>query len=279
MKPEFAMQGRVVVVAGAGGGGIGSAVARMLARAGAHVAAVDRSAEAFSAIDSELEAIGQPYLLITSDLLVEGAADETIAQVEHGLGPVSGLVNVIGGFENQDQMAPLLAENAKRVFSQLLDFNLTPTLGMSIAAARSMQRNQCAGAIVNITSSTGIVSMPFGAGYAAAKAALINLTRTMAVEWGGANIRVNAVACGTILSAEARRWAEGVEAAAKGVVPLGRCGEPDEIAATVLFLLSDLAGYIAVKSSVWMVGRWPGRPTTTPTISPSLSRTRTFTGV
>jgi NAD(P)-dependent dehydrogenase (short-subunit alcohol dehydrogenase family) len=87
--------------------------------------------------------------------------------------------------------------------------------------------------------------MPYGAGYAAAKAALINLVRTMAVEWGEAGIRVNAVACGTILSAEARRWAEGIEEAARGVVPLGRCGDPDEIAGAVSFLLSDLASYVS----------------------------------
>ena len=87
--------------------------------------------------------------------------------------------------------------------------------------------------------------MPYGAGYAAAKAALVNLTRTMAVEWGHSGIRVNAVACGTIQSAEARRWAGGVDDAARRVVPLGRPGEPDEIAGPVLFLLSDLARYVS----------------------------------
>lgn len=244
MTPDLSLTGRVVVVAGAGGGGIGSATAIMLARAGAHVAAIDRSPEAFAAIETELTAAGHPYLMVTADLAVEGAAEDTVARIERELGPVYGLVNIIGGFESMEQMGPLLDEGAQKVFGRLLDFNLNPGLGMSIAVARSLKRRGEPGAIVQITSSTGIVSMPYGAGYAAAKAALINLTRTMAVEWGGAGIRVNAVACGTILSAEARRWATGVEEAARTVVPLGRCGEPEEIAGAVLFLLSELAGYI-----------------------------------
>ena len=244
MTPELGLAGRVVVVAGAGGGGIGSATALLLARAGAHVAAIDRSTEAFSAIEGELASIGLPHRLVTSDLAVEGAAEEAVARVEAELGPISGAVNVIGGIESQDQVAPLLAPNAERNFARLLDFNLGPTLSMSIASARRMQQRGAPGSIVQITSSTGLVSMPFGAGYAAAKAALVNLTRTMAVEWGRSGIRVNAVACGTILSAEARRWAEGVEEAARTSVPLGRCGEPEEIGGAVLFLLSDLASYV-----------------------------------
>jgi NAD(P)-dependent dehydrogenase (short-subunit alcohol dehydrogenase family) len=217
----------------------------MLARAGAHVAGVDRSTEAFSAIDEDLDSLGLPHRLLTSDLAVPGAADDVMARVEADLGPVSGVVNVIGGFESLDQMAPLLAPDAQHHFARLLDFNLGPTLAMSIAAARQMKERGISGSIVQITSSTGIVSMPFGAGYAAAKAALINLVRTMTVEWGEVGIRVNAVACGTILSAEARRWAEGIEEAARGVVPLGRCGDPDEIASAVAFLLSDLASYVS----------------------------------
>jgi len=245
MKPEIGVDGRVIVVAGAGGGGIGSATTLMLARAGAHVAAIDRSEEAFAAIRDELRGIGHPHLIEHSDLAVEGAAAEVLAKIEGDLGPIAGVVNVVGGFESTDQLAALLEEGAEQTFGRLLDFNLKPTLAVSIAAARCMIRRKQPGSIVQITSSTGIVSMPYGAGYAAAKAALINLTRTMAVEWGSRGIRVNAVACGTIMSAEARRWAEGVDEVARDAVPLGRCGEPDEIAAAVLFLLSDLASYVS----------------------------------
>lgn len=245
MRPDLELDGRVIVVAGAGGGGIGSATTLMLARAGAHVVAVDRSEAAFGAIRDELDAIGNPHRIEHTDLAVEGAASEVIARSERDLGPVAGVVNVVGGFESMDQLAPLLDEGAEQTFARLLDFNLGATLAMSIAAARSMQKGERPGSIVQITSSTGIVSMPYGAGYAAAKAALINLVKTMAVEWGPRGIRVNTVACGTIMSAEARRWAEGVEEAARDAVPLGRCGEPDEIAGAVLFLLSDLASYVS----------------------------------
>ncbi len=245
MKPGLGLEGRVVVVAGAGGGGIGSATARSLAAAGAHVAGIDRSAEAFDAIGDDLEKTGLPHRLLECDLSVEGAADTVIDAIERELGPVDGVVNVVGGFESQDQMGPLLGEGAEQIFGRLLDFNLRPTLATSIAVARRLRERSRPGSIVQITSSTGLVSMPFGAGYAASKAALVNLTRTMAVEWGSADIRVNAIACGTIQTAEARRWAEGVEDAARHVVPLGRTGEPEEIAGAALFLLSDLASYVS----------------------------------
>ncbi len=245
MKPLLDLGGRVVVVAGAGGGGIGSAIALMLAQAGARVVGVDKSDSAFDAIRDELGRSGTDHLLLVEDLLQEGAAQRVLQQVESAAGPVDGLVNVVGGFQSMEQMAPLLAAETEANFKNLLDFNLTSALTLSIAVARSLKERSSPGAIVNITSSTGLISMPYGAGYAAAKAALNNLTRTMAVEWGSAGIRVNAVSCGTIMSAEARRWAEGVEEAARAAVPLGRCGEPEEIAATVAFLLSDLASYIS----------------------------------
>lgn len=245
MKPLLDLTGRIVLVAGAGGGGIGSAIALMLARAGARVAAVDKSGPALDVIRSDLEHVDAGHLLLVEDLLQPGAATNVLERVESEVGPVDGLVNVIGGFQSMEQMAPLLAAGTESSFKDLLDFNLTPALTLSIALARSLKQRDCPGAIVNITSSTGLISMPYGAGYAAAKAALNNLTRTMAVEWGSAGIRVNAVSCGTVMSAEARRWAEGVEEAAKSAVPLGRCGEPEEIASTVAFLLSDLASYIS----------------------------------
>lgn len=245
MKPLLDLTGRVVVVAGAGGGGIGSAIALMLAQAGARVAGIDKSDSALDAMRDPLEQRGKDHLLLVQDLLQPGAAETVLEQVEATVGAVDGLVNVVGGFQSMEQMAPLLSSDSESHFRNLLDFNLTPALTLSKAVARSLKQRGAGGAIVNITSSTGLVSMPYGAGYAAAKAALNNLTRTMAVEWGSAGIRVNAVSCGTIMSAEARRWAEGVEEAAKSAVPLGRCGEPDEIAGAVAFLLSDLASYIS----------------------------------
>ena len=238
------LKDKVIIVAGAGGGGIGTACARMLGRAGAKVVAIDRSEEAMTSLEQGDDQVPHKYSFLVRDLMKDGVGEEIVGHVEAKIGPPDGLVNVVGGFENIEQMKPLLAVNAAETFSRLTDFNLKPALNMSIAAARSMISNN-GGAIVQISSSTGIVSMPYGAGYAAAKAALINLTRTMAVEWGHAAIRVNTVACGTIMSDEALRWAEGIDAAAQTAIPLGRCGEPDEIASSVLFLLGSGASYIS----------------------------------
>lgn len=245
MNPILDLGSRVVIVAGAGGGGIGSAIAVMLARAGARVACIDKSDSALESVREQLDGSDAGHIYLVKDLLEPGAAAKVVGQVESELGAISGLVNVVGGFQGMDEMGPLLSEASESNFRGLLDYNLTPALSLSISVARSLKRRCLPGAIVNITSSTGFTSMPYGAGYAAGKAALNNLTRTMAVEWGAAGIRVNAVSCGTIMSAEARRWADGVEEVAKSVVPLGRCGEPDEVAATVVFLLSDLASYIS----------------------------------
>jgi NAD(P)-dependent dehydrogenase (short-subunit alcohol dehydrogenase family) len=243
MTPELSLRDRVIAVAGAGGGGIGTAISVMLAKAGAVVAAIDRSASGRALVEKELGVVGGRFLVIDADLSGQAAVSSAVNRIERDLGPIQGLVNVVGGFERQDQLSSLLAPAAAEIFDDVMRFNVRPTLLMSIECARLMAVRGC-GSIIHITSSTGIVSMPFGAGYAAGKAALINLTRTMAVEWGALGIRVNSVACGTILTAEARRFASGVEQAAKEVVPLGRCGEPEEIAGPVLFLLSDLASYV-----------------------------------
>jgi len=243
MSPTLSLQDRVVAVAGAGGGGIGTAIAVMLAKAGAMVAAIDRSAPGRALVERELAGAGGRFLVIEADLSDPGAARAAVARIEKELGPIEGLVNVIGGFERLDQLGGLLAPAAAETFDEVVRFNVRPTLLMSIECARLMTARR-RGSVVHITSSTGIVSMPFGAGYAAGKAALINLTKTMAVEWGALGVRVNAVACGTILTAEARRFSAGIEKVAKEVIPVGRCGDPDEIAGPVLFLLSDLASYV-----------------------------------
>ena len=180
-------------------------------------------------------------------------ADALAAALERAsadAGPVRGLVNVVGGITSQDLIAPLLADDAMAIFGRLMRFNTEPALAASLAVARAMIGHRQGGSIVHVASAAGLAGMPYGAGYAAAKAALINLARTMAVEWGGAGIRVNAVAPGSIATAKIgrERFDEGgdeKDRAARAVIPLGRRGLPGDVAGVALFLLSDLAAYVS----------------------------------
>ncbi|MHA3793938.1 SDR family oxidoreductase [Sphingomonas sp. YL-JM2C] len=238
--------GQLHVVAGAGGGGIGTSACVLLARAGATVLAVDKTDLGCASAVEALEPHGPRHRVVQADLADEAALADALAEA----GPVRGLVNVVGGITSQDLIAPLLTADAMDIFDRLMRFNTVPTLAASRTVARAMVGHGQGGSIVNIASAAGIAGMPFGAGYAAAKAALINLTRTMAAEWGGAGVRVNAIAPGSIATAKLGRQrfdggADEKDRAAKAVVPLGRRGLPEDIAGVALFLLSDLAAYVS----------------------------------
>lgn len=242
LTPEsIRLERRTIVVAGAGGGGIGTAVAAMAARAGARVIAIDRAekgrGEAQAALD---DAGGENHRVVDCDLFDKAAVDALFAD----LGPVDGLVNVVGGIQGMGNFAPLLDDEAQAIFQRVVDFNLRAAFNTSTAAARGMIAAGKGGSIVQIASSTGLTSMPYGAGYAAGKAALLNLMKTMAIEWGSAGVRVNAVAVGMIRTAMSHAVVAETDDAARQVVPMGRVGRSDEIAGPVLFLLSDLAGYV-----------------------------------
>lgn len=244
------LKGQLHLVAGAGGGGIGTATCVLLAEAGATVLAIDKTDIGCASAAEALEAHGAHHRIVQADLADEQALRTALETASTEAGPVRGLVNVVGGITSQDLIAPLLAEDAMTAFDRLMRFNTVPTLAAARAVARAMLAHGRGGSIVNIASAAGIVGMPYGAGYGAAKAALINLTRTMAVEWGRAGVRVNAIAPGSIATAKIGRerfdgGADEKDRAAKAVVPLGRRGLPVDIAGTALFLLSDLAAYVS----------------------------------
>jgi NAD(P)-dependent dehydrogenase (short-subunit alcohol dehydrogenase family) len=162
---------------------------------------------------------------------------------------VHGAVNVVGGMLPH-LWAPLTGPGMLDGIDEVMRLNLRPALVTSTAVARRVIAHGHGGAIVNISSAAGLVSMAYGAGYAAAKAALINLTRTMAVEWGRHDLRVNAIAPGTIRARKLGRARfdleedDAMRRKTRDVIPLGRRGVPEDIAGVVLFLLSDLSAYV-----------------------------------
>lgn len=241
---DIRLDGRHVLVAGAGGGGIGTAVAVIAARAGARVLAVDRTEQGRATAEQALAETGGTYRVADVDLTDRAALASALQHAQEAFGPIRGAVNVVGGMRGREQFAPLLDENGPDLFREIIDFNLRATLNASNEVARAMIAHGQGGSIVQIASNTGLVSMPFGAGYGAAKAALLNLTRTMAVEWGAKNIRVNAIAVGMIRTAHSHKVVKEVDQSARQAIPLGRVGRSEEIAGPVLFLLSDLASYV-----------------------------------
>jgi NAD(P)-dependent dehydrogenase (short-subunit alcohol dehydrogenase family) len=227
---EIDLTGRTFVVAGAGGGGIGTATAELLTRAGARVVGLDNDAARLELAHVAVERV--------VDVRDAGALDASLADIE----TIDGLVHVVGGLR-VDQWAPT-DRVGPDVFDAVLELNLRAALTTSQAVARRLIDAQRPGSIVYIASIAALTAMPYGAAYAVAKAGLLALARTQAVEWGAHGIRVNAVAGGTVRTPKSESEGASNRAADMATIPLGRRGTPDEIAGAVLFLCSDLARFV-----------------------------------
>jgi NAD(P)-dependent dehydrogenase (short-subunit alcohol dehydrogenase family) len=241
----LALDGKVVVVAGAGGGGIGTSVCAMVAAAGASVLALDIRSDALAAVDQAVRGVGGTHRSVVTDVRDLSAVEQAVDEAAD-LGPLFGLVHVAGGTRPQD-WSPTHRYDPE-VFDEVLALNLRSVLITNEVVGSRLLLQKTGGSIVNIASVAGLSAMPFGVSYAAAKAGVLALTRTAALEWGGAGIRVNAVAPGTVRTPKTMGGGDGGQLAdspeERAALPLGRRGSPDDIAGAVLFLLSDLASWV-----------------------------------
>jgi len=237
------LAGRTVVVAGAGGGGIGTACCRLLAEAGASVGAVDRDPDRLEPARAAIEAAGGAWVPVIADVTEERDVARAVEE-SAALGPLHGLVHVAGGL-GVDQWASLV-DVPSDVFTDVIRLNFHAAFLTSRVVARRLVEQRTGGSIVHLASIAGMSAMPFGAAYAAAKAAMMSLACTSALEWGPHGIRVNAVAAGTVRTP---RNVDGGLAddddADRAAIPLGRRGRPEDIAGAVLFLLSELASFVS----------------------------------
>jgi 3-oxoacyl-[acyl-carrier protein] reductase len=235
----FGLDGRVALVTG-GSRGIGRATCELLALAGARVVVNFRSREAQAV--STVRAIrkrGGQATAVGADISDPRAARALVEETVALYGRLDVLVNNAGLWED----GPLLTMSAEQ-WRRSLAVNLDGTFFTAQAAARVM-RHQRTGRIVNVSSTAGQRGEPFHSQYAAAKGAVIALTKSWAVELARHGIYVNCVAPGwvqTDMTAEALRGRAG-RAVARGI-PLGRAGTAREIAAAILFLASDAAGFV-----------------------------------
>ncbi|MGH7779233.1 MAG: SDR family NAD(P)-dependent oxidoreductase [Candidatus Binataceae bacterium] len=235
----FDLEGRVAVVTG-GNGGIGRAIAMGLAEAGAAVAILARDEEKNRATVDGLEKLGVRATAIKLDVTDRAALAPAIAEAERALGPIDILVNNAGISIQRSALKHAAAD-----WDRVLETNLHSCFFLSQIAARSMASRGTGGKIINIASEyarfggAGVVS------YSAAKGGLVQLTKTMAIEFAPRNIQVNAIVPGWIktdMTVPAQSGPFYQEVLTR--TPAGRFGEPQEMAGTAIFLASHASDFV-----------------------------------
>jgi len=230
-------EGRAALVTGASRG-IGAAIAKRLAAEGAKVIAAARTADALDAVVAEIRSAGGAATACPLDLAdsasIEAAAKSAIAA--HG--ELHVLVNNAGVTEDN-----LILRMSRDAWDRVLSTNLTGVFLLTQAIVKSMVRKRY-GRIVNVTSVVGLMGNAGQANYAASKAGLIGLTKTIARELASRNITCNAVAPGFIATAMTDRMTEEARAKLSGEIPLERLGTAEDVAAAVAYLASEEASYV-----------------------------------
>ncbi|MGW6331345.1 SDR family NAD(P)-dependent oxidoreductase [Nocardia rhamnosiphila] len=238
----FGLDGRVVIVSGAGGGGIGTAVTRLVARAGATVLGVSRGAENLAKHVEPMVGEGLRVIPVQADAATDEGVATVLEAARRAEGELYGLVNIAGGAAPATWMPAtrVTREDWRALFHQ----NLESMFFMSQAVAAEIQRGGRPGSIVSLSSISGLNTAPFHIAYGTAKAALVAATRTLAVELALGDIRVNAIAPGVTETPASGTYVDEDPGRDRTAIAMGRRGRPEEQAGAVLFLLSRLSSYI-----------------------------------
>lgn len=249
------LTGRVALVTG-GGNGIARATCLQLAAAGCDVAVVDRDLDAAQRTVEEVTRSGRRSLAIQADVTDPAAPADAVATALDRLGPISVAVNVAGGTAGVNR--PLLDLTLDE-WHRPLALNLDATFLSVQAEAIAMIRAGLKGTIVTVGSSSGVTASPNLAGYGAANAGLIHLTKTAAIELAPYDVRVNCLIPGTHWTAGTRANATNPDAPASvreffakaaAATPLGDLGNADQTAGVALFLASELSSYMTGNSVI-----------------------------
>ena len=241
-QPVYDFSERVVVVTG-GSRGVGAGIVRAFAGAGAHVVTCGRH---------QAEVPGA--LFMTADVRKPADAERVVAKAVEHFGRLDVLVNNAGGAPHA-----MAADQSPRFVEAVVNLNLLAPLWCAQSAHKVMAVQEDGGCIVNIASVSALRPSPGASAYGAAKAGLLNLTTTLAVEWAP-TVRVNAVSGGLLDTGAGDEFyggPGGLERVA-ATVPLGRMGTPEDIAQACLFLASPAASYISGTNVVLHGGgEWP----------------------
>jgi NAD(P)-dependent dehydrogenase (short-subunit alcohol dehydrogenase family) len=238
---DATLEGKTAIVTGASRG-IGKAIAQTFSRAGARVALAARGLEELEQTAKEIEAEGGRGLAIPTDVTDAGQVQNLVDRTVGELGTVDILVNNAGAAPFLSTLDRIRLEGFEKYFR--LNFNGAVHCTKAAAPVLLGKGDGC---VLNVASVAGFIASPGLSYYAGAKAALISFTRTMAQEWAGYGIRVNALAPGWIrteMNAPARQMIPEFNRRVLDSIPLGRWGTPQDVAGAALFLCSPAASFI-----------------------------------
>ena len=230
-------ENRVALVTGASRG-IGEAIAKRLAAEGASVLAAARSADALAGVVSAIGAAGGRAQALPLDLADSASIEAAVKSALASHGEIHVLVNNAGVTEDN-----LILRMGREAWDRVLSTNLTGVFLLTQAVIKGMVRKRY-GRIVNVTSVVGLMGNAGQANYAASKAGLIGLTKSVARELASRNITCNAVAPGFIATAMTDKMTPEAREKLAGEIPLERLGTADDVAAAVAYLASEEAAYV-----------------------------------
>jgi len=229
--------GRIALVTGASRG-IGEAIAKRLASEGATVLAAARTADALARVVSEIEAAGGRASALALDLADPGSIEAAVKNALAAHGEIHVLVNNAGVTEDN-----LILRMSREAWDRVLATNLTGVFLLTQSVVKGMVRKRY-GRIVNVTSVVGLMGNAGQVNYAASKAGLVGLTKSVARELASRNITCNAVAPGFIATAMTDKMTDEAKSKMTGQIPLERLGAPGDVAAAVAYLASEDAAYV-----------------------------------
>jgi NAD(P)-dependent dehydrogenase (short-subunit alcohol dehydrogenase family) len=244
-ESPFSLAGKVAVILG-GTAGIGRGISLSFADAGADVVASGRRRDIVDAVAAELELKGRATLRAVSDVRKRSSLDELLQQTLQKFGKVDILVNCAAKIAR----APTLSLPEEE-WQQILDTNLTGTLRACQVFGKHMLERKY-GRIINIASLNSFVSLSEVAAYAASKAAVVSLTRSLAVEWSRHGVLVNAIAPGVFRTEFNQKLLEGTPRGHELLMrtPMGRFGQANEVAGAAVYLASDAASFVTGQTLV-----------------------------